>query len=393
MSDQATPRMSSTNQAGAARSDRFVLQKAHERGVTAIELWAIDPLGATAIVTTPIDALDVAFEDGFAVSPEALSEVLAGQGELYLAPDPATFSLLPAEAKATAGHDGEVVARLICDLRTGDGAPSPLCGRSALKRTLGRATLLGSTFYVGATLQHHWMQGPEDENPLVDRKKIRALGQATSRALELLGIAWRSHYLGHDGRFCLELDWVDPLTLADAIVTYRRVVQDLAIEHGVVAAFSPHPWPSASRSRLDLFVSLVRDGASAFFDPLEAQGLSPSARAFIGALEAELGGLDLALRRTVGSYTASDLPSIARGPDARGEGGPTVHVRGADAGCNPYPALALIIGLGAEASDAATRPRALAASSLVDAAHQASASARIREVLGAPFVESLARVS
>jgi len=396
MTEKSPSRPSSATQSGASRSDRFVLQKAHERGVTAIELWAVDPLGWTSVVTTPIDALDVAFEDGFAVSSEALTEVLGDAGELYLAPDPATFCLLPAGPAVTSvpvGPDERVVARLICDLRTAEGAPSPQCGRTALKRTLGRATQLGSTFYVGATLQHHWMQGPEDENPLADRKKVRALGQATSRALEMLGIAWRSHYLGHDGRFCLELDWVDPLMLADAVITYRRVVQDLAIEHGVVAAFTPHPWPSASRSRLDFFVSLARDGASAFFDPLDARGLSPTARAFMGALEAELGGLDLALRRTVGSYAASDAPRIVRGPDARGEGGPTVQVRGADAGCNPYPALALVIGLGAEASDASLAARGAPSSSLVEAAHHASASARIRDVLGAALVESLARVT
>ena len=389
MTEKAAPRPLSALQGHAQRND-FVLQKAHERGVTAIELWAIDPLGRTSVVTTPIDALDVAFEEGFAVSTEALSDVLTGAGELYLAPDPATFCLLPAGPQAADEH---VVARLICDLRGADGAPSPLCARTALKRTLGRATQLGSTFYVGATIQHHWMQGPEDETPLSDRRKVRMLGQATSRALEMLGIAWRSHYLGQDGRFCLELDWVDPLTLADAIVTHRRVVADLATEHGVVAAFAPHPWPSASRSRLDLFVSLVRDGAPAFFDALAASGLSPAARAFMGALEGELGGLDLALRRTVGSYAAFDAPSIGRGPDARGEGGPTVQVRGADAGANPYPVLALIIGLGAEAPDAQVRGRGAPASSLVEAAHFAAASARIRDVLGAALVESLAQVT
>ncbi len=379
---------------GASSNDRFVLHKAHERGVTAVELWATDPAGRVQVVSVPIDALDEALEDGFAVASEALGEAFErvhGQdpGEVYLAPDPATFCVMSSHSQGADAHGG--TARLICDLRQADGSPSPLCARTALKRTLGRATQLGSHFYVGATVLHHWLAGPDDDQPLTARRLIRTLGQETGRALEALGIAWRSHYLGIDGHFCLELDWVDPLTLADAIVTHRRVVHDLALDLGASATFAPFPW-LAERSRMDLYISLMRDGAAAFQDMLDPDGLAPAARTFIRAIEAEAGGLELFMRSTLQSYVQPESPVVCRGSSARGEGGATVLVRGADACANPYTLLTAVLGLGADASEAATaKPvtKPAPAQTLLEAAHRASLSPRLRDLLGPELIESL----
>jgi len=380
---------------GASGNDRFVLHKAHERGVTAVELWATDPAGRVQVVSVPIDALDEALEDGFAVASEALGEAFVHEperavlaaSEIYLAPDPATFAVIARHGDDMSEAPG--TARLICDLREADGSPSSLCARTALKRTLGRATQLGSLFYVGATLQHHWLATPDDDHGLAAPRLIRTLGQETARALEALGIAWRSHYLGGDGRFCLELDWVDPLTLADAIVTHRRVVHDLALDYGVSATFAAFPW-STARSRMDLYVSLTRDGAAAFQDTLDPNGLAPAARTFIRALEADLGGLELVMRSTLHSYVAPESPVVRRGSSARGEGGATVLVRGADACANPYTLLAAILGIGADASEATTGvTRPAPAQTLLEAAHRASLSARLRDILGVELIDSL----
>lgn len=359
----------------ARTSDRFVLHKARERGVTTVELWAVDPLGQVQVVTVPLDALDAALDEGFAVASEALGELFERtDAELVLAPDPATFTVL-----------GRDTARLLCDLRTLDGAPSSLCARSALKRVIGRAGQLGSMFYVGATVQHRWTRGPEDERTIDDPRALRALGQDAARALEGHGIAWRSFYFGSDGRFCLELDWVDPLTLADAIVTHRRVAHDLAAGADALhASFAPFPTPGP-RSRLDLYLSLTRDGAVAFDDAFEPGGVAPAARAFIEQLGAELGGLELIMRHTLGSYPAPEAAFIGRGPAARGEGA-TVAVRGADASANPYTLLAAVIGLGAEPRESLASTPVPPARSLLEAAHRASGSTRLRDLLGAELV-------
>lgn len=358
-----------------ARKDRFVVQEAHQRGVTAVELWVIDPIGHAHNVSIPIDSLDQVLEDGFVISAEALGEAFEASEDLRLAPDPATFI----------GRDRS--GRLICDVRQRDGSPAPLCSRSSLKRALGHANRVGSLFYVGATIQHHWLRKPDDDHPLNDPRLVRILGEETARSLEALGIAWRAHYAGLDGRFCLELDWVDPLTLADAIVTHRRVVHDLALAHDAAATFSPFPW-SAPRSRLDLFVSASRDGASVFQDALEVDGLAPGGRAFIAALERELGGLELVMRSTLHSYRVPEPPVIRQGPSTHGDGGATILVGGADACANPYSFLAAVIGLGAEATDGESTAIA-PAQTLLEAVHRASRSSRMRAIVGAELIESL----
>jgi glutamine synthetase len=375
------------------------LQKAHERGVTAVELWVTDPFGRVQTIWIPIDALDQALDDGFVVSPEALGEAfepLEGEQHGYgedarLAPDPATFMSPSEEGGDGSPGSSRRSGRLICDLRHGDGAPAALCSRTALKRALGRATRVGSLFYVGATLQHHWVRRPDEDHPLSEPRLIRVLGEETARSLEALGIAWRAHYLGRDGRFCLELDWVDPLTLADAIVTHRRVVHDVAQAHDVSATFAPFPW-SAARSRLDLIVSLSRDGASVFQNTLEPEGLAPGGKAFIAALEREMGALELVMRSTLHSYGTPEAPVIRQGPSTHGEGGATILIGGADACANPYSFLAAVIGLGAPSSDAdGAGDRALPppAQTLLEAAHRASHSSRLKDILGAALIDSL----
>src|SRR5438477_3239291 len=58
-------------------------------------------------------------------------------GEIRLAPDPATFALLPYAPQS---------ARLLCDMLTLEGDPWAACPRSFLKRMIARAAREGLTF-------------------------------------------------------------------------------------------------------------------------------------------------------------------------------------------------------------------------------------------------------
>ncbi|MCC6625292.1 MAG: hypothetical protein IT385_28850 [Deltaproteobacteria bacterium] len=364
--------------AGAA----FIVQKAQQRGIAAVELATLDLSARPVAVTVPIGGLEAALEDGLAV-PHALLDLRAGD-EVVLAPDARTFNV----ATDIAG-----LARVIADLQTPTGAPSPWCARTVLKRQLGRANGLGYTYYIGATVEHRWLDAPGEPRPLRPGAGA-ALARAAAVALEASGVAVRALHPvrgGDPSHWAFDLDWVDPLTLADSLVAHRRIVREVARAHGHDVTFMPLPWVDGRRrSRLDLYVSLVEGGAPSYTDALDPAGLTPAARALAEWLASEVPALELVFQSTVNSYTLPELPRVVAGVTGRGEGGAAVHVRGPDSAANPYLTLALVIGVGllaAQAPPPAHRPTP--AATLRDAARAAERATAVRDVLGAELLERL----
>ena len=353
----------------------YIQQKAQQRGVTCVELWVTDLGGRARAVSVPLVALEAVLEDGLTVSASVVGG--APDDELVLVPDAHTFAVVG------------TVGRLLCDVQEVSGAPSPLCVRTVLKRQLGRANGLGYTFYVGATVEHRWLIGRE---PLpVDGGSASMLGRAATDVLESVQVPVRAFHpaRGDASHQAFDLDWVDPLTLADALVTHRRVLREVATTHGRGVTFMPHPWTDAARNRLDLYVSLVEGGTASFSDALDPRGLSPAARTFGAWLEAEVPALELVMKATVNSWTEADTPRVMASASGRGEGGASVLVRGADACANPYLVLALVLGAGLASGRGAPPSVASPAATLVEAARAAAASSLTRDVLGVELLRVL----
>ena len=71
--------------------------------------------------------------------------------------------------------------------------------------------------------------------------------------------------------------FADALSMADAVMTYKLVVKEIAMKHGVYASFMPKPMADAPGSGMHVHQSLVRslDGNNVFFDPDDPSGLQP----------------------------------------------------------------------------------------------------------------------
>lgn len=369
----------------APNGSGYIVQKAQSRGVTCVELWTVDLAGRPTAVTVPVAGLEAVLEDGLSIPAAVLGE---DGPELVLTPDPHTFAVPPIVR-------GQAVARLLCDVHDVTGLPSPLCARSALKRQLGRANALGYTFYMGATIDHRCLAAIGEARP-ADAAIGASIARAEADVLEAVGVAVRAFH-GERGadrgdrgsHWAFDLDWVDPLTLADAVVTHRRVLRDVARAVGRDVTFMPHPWPGAARSRLDLFVSLVEGGTPSFPDALDPGGLSPAARSFGAWLEAEVQALELVMKGTVNSWTEPHPPRVMASASGRGEGGATVQVRGADSAANPYLLIALVLGAGLESSRGSAPAHGGPAATLVEAARAAEVSSLAREVLGPELLRAL----
>lgn len=383
----------------------FVVQRAHERNVGAVELWVTEPGGALQVVQVPKEALPEILEDGYLAGAE-LGQAFAPRErrmasvapEVYLVPDPMTFQVVPRPGS------GRSLARLVCDVQLPDGSPSPLCVRSSLKAALGRVASEAVTFYSGARLSHRWLAEARRPSPLLDPRRQQLLADQTASLLDQLAIPWRSHGAGtasgggHDedpSRWGFELDAVDPLTLSDGIVTLRRLALLTAHAEGCGATWMPHPWPGAPRASLELSLSRaspIEGGTSAFCDLLHPTGLSILGRAVSDALAAEIPALSLVLRGTANSYTRPDPVEVVAAPMSRSEARAAISVRGADACTNPYVALALVIAVAHEAAlapHATPVERPARPQTLVEAARVAQLSSTMRSVLGAELLDGL----
>src|SRR5436853_1927834 len=110
-------------------------------GIDFVHLQFTDIPGAIKNVTVPAARLRASLErgvwfDGSAV--EGMARV--AESDLYLRPDPSTFTILPWEQVPT--------ARLLCDLCRPDGSPFPADPRQALKAALAEAAELGYDYRV-----------------------------------------------------------------------------------------------------------------------------------------------------------------------------------------------------------------------------------------------------
>jgi glutamine synthetase len=350
------------------RQEDYVLRTVEERGTRFIRLWFTDVLGyLKSFAITPAE-LETAFEEGMRFDGSAIDGISRTQeADMLARPDAATFQLLPW------GRDDIGVGRMFCDLTTPDGEPFEGDPRSVLKRNLQRAADLGFTFYVGPEVEYFYFadSGPEphvldrggyfDLTPLDVAQEYR---RSTIMALEALGIPVEaSHHEVAPSQHELDLRHTDGLTMADALMTTRLTVKEVAMEHGIYATFMPKPIQDVDGSGLHLHMSLFQGDENAFHEDGAPYGLSKVARAFTAGLLTHGSEITAVTNQWVNSYkrlvSGFDAPvgitwgknnqaAIARVPTTkRGKSSSTrIEYRAPDPACNPYLAFSVILAAG-----------------------------------------------
>ena len=86
-------------------------------------------------------------------------------------------------------------------------------------------------------------------------------------ALERIGISVEfSHHEVAPGQQEIDLRYADALTTADNIMTFRHVVKEVALSHGVHATFMPKPFTDQPGSGMHTHLSLFEGERNAFHD-------------------------------------------------------------------------------------------------------------------------------
>jgi len=273
--------------AGLTKKD--VIKAVSEQQVKFVRLWFTDVLGFLKSFAIMADELETALDEGMGFDGSSIEGYARiEESDIIAKPDPSTFTLLPWQPKEGAG-----VARMFCDVLLPDGKPYDGDPRWALRQTLKKATDLGYTFYVGPELEYFYFKNSEGTEPLdaggyFDLTPLDVasdLRQDTVLALEKMGIkAEYSHHEVAPSQHEIDLRFLEALEMADAAMTYRLTVKEVALQHGVYATFMPKPILGENGSGMHTHQSLFKGGENAFFDPNDPFLLSATARSYIAGL-------------------------------------------------------------------------------------------------------------
>jgi len=233
-------------------------------------LWFTDILGVLKSFSITVEELEDALEDGMGFDGSSIEGFARiDESDMLALPDPDTFQLLPWRPKEQA------VAQMFCDILKPGGEPFEGDPRYVLKRNLKRAAEMGYTFYVGPELEYFYFRDskgtePLDEGGYFDMTSLDAatdLRRQTVLTLEDMGIGIEyPHHEVASSQHELDMRYTDALTMADNVMTYRLVVKQIALEHGVYATFMPKPVFGINGSGMHVHQSLFKGDRNAFFD-------------------------------------------------------------------------------------------------------------------------------
>jgi glutamine synthetase len=348
----------------------YVLKTAKEHDVKFIRLWFTDILGFLKSFAITIEELEGALEDGMGFDGSSIEGFCRiDESDMMALPDPETFQLLPWRPK-----ERHAVARMFCDIKTPEGEPFVGDPRQVLKRNLARAAELGFTFYVGPELEYFYFEDKYgtvglDEGGYFDMTPLDVatdLRRETVLTLEAMGIGVEySHHEVAPSQHEIDMRYTDALTMADNVMTYRLVVKEIALQHGVHATFMPKPVFGINGSGMHVHQSLFKNGKNAFYDANGKYFLSDVARAYIAGIlkhapefTAVTNQWINSYKRLVAGYEAPVYLSWARrnradlirvpGYKPGKEGATRLELRSPDPACNPYLAFSVMLAAGLE---------------------------------------------
>jgi glutamine synthetase len=290
----------------AGMTKESVLKAVKDNNIRFIRLWFTDILGFLKSFAISPSELEGAFDEGMGFDGSSIQGFCRiDESDMVAKPDANTFTLLP--WRPTEGG----VARMFCDIMNPDGTPYEGDPRYVLKRNLKKAADLGYTMNVGPELEFFYFKdskgtefldhgGYFDLTPLDVASDLR---RDTILALEKMGIAVEySHHEVAPSQHEIDLRYQEALRMADAAMTYRLTVKEIAMKHGVYATFMPKPIFGQNGSGMHVHQSLFKGKKNAFFDAKDEYSLSAQGKAYIAGLLKHAPEISAIVAQWVNSY-------------------------------------------------------------------------------------------
>lgn len=351
---------------GASKSD--VLHMLSEQDVRFLRLQFTDITGAVKNVEVPESQFEKALDGDIMFDGSSIEGfVRIEESDMILKPDLDTFAIFPW------GDADNRVGRLICDVYTSDERPFAGDPRIVLKGVIEKAADLGYSMMAGAEAEFFLFHRTEDGAPT--RVTHDAGGYFDLGPVDLGEVARRdivnmlsamgfeveaAHHEVAQGQHEIDFRYEDALTTADHLSTFKFVVRNMAVRHGLHATFMPKPIFGQNGSGMHTHQSLFRGEANAFYDENDEDGLSTVMRQYVAGLLknarafcAVTNPLVNSYKRLVPGYEAPtnvawshhNRSPMVRVPARRGKG-TRLELRMPDPAANPYLALAVQLAAG-----------------------------------------------
>jgi glutamine synthetase len=356
----------------------YVLKMAKEHDVKFIRMWFTDIQGILKSFAITVEELELALTEGMGFDGSSIHGFARiDESDMVALPDPDTFQLLPWRPQ-----EHRAVARMFCDVLRPEGDPFEGDPRYILKRNLKRAADLGYTFYVGPELEFFYFKDSESTELLdhggyfdmTPRDAAVEMRKDTVLMLEEMGIGVEySHHEVAGSQHEIDMRYTDALTMADNVMTYRLIVKEVALKHGVYATFMPKPVYGINGSGMHVHQSLFKGEHNAFFDKDDEYHLSQVARGYIAGLLKHAPEITAVTNQWVNSYkrlvpgfeapvylswarrNRSDLIRVPEYRPGR-EKATRIEFRSPDPACNPYLAFSVMLAAGLDGIEKGMKP-------------------------------------
>lgn len=290
-------------------------------------------------------------------------------------PDPASCTILPWRPDT---------AWFASDLWCA-GKPFESCSRNILGRVLADAAGMGYGVHAGVEAEFCVLRDDAvlGYAPLNARSHLEKPAYDVARLLENMPwmdelvsamnqLGWGVYSFDHEdaiGQFEIDFNYFDAKTMADRMVFFRLMADEIARKHGGFASFMPKPFADRAGSGAHFNLSLYRPGDKRNLFETEkdprGSGLSKLGYQFIAGVLRHLPSICAVVAPTVNSYKrliprgsragftwapifvcygGNNRTNALRIPLAGGR----VELRLPDASCNPYLGFAMVIAAGLE---------------------------------------------
>ncbi len=316
-----------------------------EKKIAQIRLFVVDIEGHPKFMIIPRGHLEEAV-DGIGIDGSSIPGfTTVDKSDLIAKPDIESAVFL----------ENEVI--IFCDVYDRKGNLFEGEPRSILKQVLQK-----NTFLVKPELEFYLLnrECPADREGYMDDAEGLTLITNVCNSTDIL--VERVHHENGPGQYEIEPLMAPALKACDNTILLKEALRKKAHSHGLTATFMPKPLKGVAGSGMHVHILLEKNGENLF------EGFSEKALYFVGGLLSHARGITALCNPIINSYkrlvphyeapvyitwgkgNRSTLVRIPLGGKTR------IEYRAPDPSCNPYLALALILGAGLDGIEKKIEP-------------------------------------